>query len=312
MAMNITAAIPTYRRPDGVKRLLESIKVLKRLPDEILIVDSSLDEDTIKVVNEYVSYLPIRYFKNEKGLTRQRNRAINEAKGDIIAFFDDDIVFEQEFFKVIEDAFLQRYDIAGIAGFIINEWGKPIDRFWRIRKHLGLLPREYQSGRILPYGIALPLSTLQPFEGLFEVDWLPGGVTAWRREVFERYRYSTFFEGYGLAEDKQFSIRVSRSEKLAICGSAGLYHLKYPGGRPNHFLMGYYHVHNHLYLLATCFPEREWWRHYQQLWYWMVEVLLKISSVFFFGRFTEQFKTAFGMLWGITTHLFPKNFKDDR
>ena len=203
--MKITIAIPTYCRPDSVARLLRSLSEQVRMPDEVLVVDSSPDTKTAAVVESFsaASGFTVRYMQHEKGLTRQRNRAIRESSGDVVVFFDDDLVLEPDFLKEIERAFQEHGDVAGIGGFIVNEWGKRIDRFWKVRRLLGLLPGSYREGRVLPYGVALPLSTLQTFSGIKAVDWLPGCAFALRREVFLRHQFSTFFEGYGLAEDKQ-------------------------------------------------------------------------------------------------------------
>lgn len=304
--LKITVAVPTYCRSDLLRRLFESIARQKRIPEEILVVDASPDDKSETAVQECASFtqLNIVYIRNEKGLTRQRNRAIQKSSGDIIVFLDDDVVLEDNFLKEIESAFLAHPEMVGIGGFIVNEWSKKVERWWKVRKLLGLLPGLYQEGRVLPYGLALPLSTLKPFSGLKEVEWLPGGASAWRREIFQGFRYSQFFTDYGLAEDKQFSIRVSRKHKLAIYGDARLYHLRDPGGRPNYFWLGYFHVRNHCYLLATCLPDQPRWRHWQLLWYWTFQAILSLTVGILSGYGRISLSFGVGLLWGVVTHLF--------
>jgi len=187
--MLLSVAIPTRNRPDCVSRLLASLSAQNRLPDEIIVVDSSTDRRTQQSVERANGNLlgRIRFFTNEPGLTRQRNRAISEATGDVLVFLDDDVELDPGFIAALEAAFDGHPDVAGIGGFIVNEWGKEPERWWKLRKRLGLLPGAYEEGRLLPYGICLPLSTLKPFSGIKIVGWLPGGATAWRRWVFERY-----------------------------------------------------------------------------------------------------------------------------
>lgn len=311
MNLCLTVAIPTYNRPDTVAHLLESIAQQTHLPCEILVIDSSPGNETERIVREVqLSPIAVHYLHHEKGLTRQRNRAIAEAVGDILLFLDDDVVLEPDCLKHLMVAFEKAPDLVGVGAYIVNEFGKPVERFWPIRKSVALLPGEYVSGKALPYGVVLPLSTLQPFSGLYDADWLPGCATAWRTSVFSRQAYSTFFHDYGLAEDKHFSIRAAHLGRLAICGDARIRHLKASGGRGNRFELGYYHVRNHIYILDTCFPEHVWWRRYQQLWYWLIESLLKIVGGTLAGSGLQKIPIGLGMLWGILSHLLPIRYEE--
>jgi GT2 family glycosyltransferase len=48
----------------------------------------------------------------------------------------------------------------------------------------------------------------------YEVDLLIGMSFAFRKEVFNSIQFSTYFEGYGLYEDADFSIRVLQFGKM--------------------------------------------------------------------------------------------------
>ena len=39
---------------------------------------------------------------------------------------------------------------------------------------------------------------------------------AYKKEVFENLKFSTYFEGYGLYEDADFSLRLAKTGKLYI------------------------------------------------------------------------------------------------
>jgi glycosyltransferase involved in cell wall biosynthesis len=291
-----------------VDDLLRNLGRQTRKPEEILVVDSSADDRTRVVVEEvWQDVAPrARHVSHEAGLTRQRNRAIQEVTGDILVFLDDDVELAPDFIEVLERHFAENPQIVGLSGFVTNEWGKPVERWWKLRKGLGLLPDAYREGRVLPYGICLPLSTMKPFEGLRTTEWLLGGATAWRVKVFREHRFSEFFSGYSLAEDKEFSVRVSRKHPLAVCGGARLRHLREHGGRPRRFRMGFYHVRNHLYLLHSALPESGYLRHCQQLWYWLFDAVLglTVSPVLGYGR--TSVPHSLGLLWGVLTHLTPR------
>lgn len=84
-----TIAVCTRNRPDDLRRALEA---LMRLPDdgqEVLVVDNAPSDDaTLRLVKGYPK---VRYVHESRaGLDVARNRAIREARFDIVAFTDDD------------------------------------------------------------------------------------------------------------------------------------------------------------------------------------------------------------------------------
>ncbi len=83
-----TIAVCTHDRPDDLRRCLEA---LMRLPDdgqEILIVDNCPSTDvTCELVQAYPN---VHYVREDRpGLNVARNRALREARHDIVAFNDD-------------------------------------------------------------------------------------------------------------------------------------------------------------------------------------------------------------------------------
>lgn len=306
-SLRISVAVPTRNRSGCIAHLLESLEAQTRPAFEVLIIDSSSDKRTRDVVEKArgSNLTRISYISHEPGVTSQRNRAIRESSGEVILFLDDDTELAVDFLAVLETQFQANPEVMGIGGFIVNEWGRRVDRVWRFRKWAGLLQGVYEEGRALPFGICLPLSSLAPFQGLRRSDWLPGCASAWRSLVFRQCEFSLFFTDYGLAEDKEFSVRVSRRHRLAVCGDAKLRHLQVRGGRPQGFRMGYYHVRNHLYILHSCFPQASWYRHYQQLWFWVFDAVVGVVCGIVKGQCNAKWPHALGLLWGVITHLHP-------
>lgn len=75
---------------------------------EIIIVDNNSSDNTKDVVEEFRanSGLNILYvFEREQGLSYARNRGIKEASGKIIAFADDDVVFDKDWLVNVREAF---------------------------------------------------------------------------------------------------------------------------------------------------------------------------------------------------------------
>ena len=72
---------------------------------------------------------------NEKnlGLSKSRNKGIKEAKGDVIAFFDDDAVADEHWLKELVRMY-EEHDAIAAGGKILPEWEAKKPKF---------LPEEY-------------------------------------------------------------------------------------------------------------------------------------------------------------------------
>jgi len=97
--MNLSICIPTFRRADMLRQLLESIQKNKLQADifEVIIVDSGLSFDNTEKVVQSFQELPISYIKKEMddGLDRVVKEMLSIAKGKFTWFIsDDDIVLD--------------------------------------------------------------------------------------------------------------------------------------------------------------------------------------------------------------------------
>lgn len=91
----ISVVIPTYKRPDLLARLLESICRQSQLPDEVIVVDdaSSMDEAYRNCIYQFKLRLPRLCFHSltsNSGAPHARNTGIRLAKNEWIALVDDD------------------------------------------------------------------------------------------------------------------------------------------------------------------------------------------------------------------------------
>lgn len=104
--MKISVVIATRNRSRQLKRCLLGFQKQKILPDEIIIIDNGSKDDTRVVVKAYSEFLPLRYFFESKiGIPYARNQGLKQAKGDIIAFTDDDCIVCSTWVKEIKKAF---------------------------------------------------------------------------------------------------------------------------------------------------------------------------------------------------------------
>jgi glycosyltransferase involved in cell wall biosynthesis len=99
-AIKVTVAIPTYNRADFLRQTLAGIahQHFPREHFEVLVIDNNSTDHTRAVVEEFAAAHPApRYIvEQQQGLDYGRNRAIAEARGEIILFADDDILVQPD------------------------------------------------------------------------------------------------------------------------------------------------------------------------------------------------------------------------
>ena len=95
---------------------------------------------------------------------------------------------------------------------------------------------------------------LPPSEKIYRVEQIMGGVSSYKKDVFKTLSFSSYFEGYGLYEDADFSLRLAEKGRLYVNTTAQLYHYHDDSGRPNKFKYGKMVVRNGWYIWRVKYP----------------------------------------------------------
>jgi len=128
----VSVIIPTFQRSEYLIRAIDSVLNQTYQNMEIIVVDDNDGDNeyrksTSENLNEYISKEQIIYLKHDKnkGLPAARNTGIKQAKGEFIAFLDDDdewlpqkIEKQIELFQKLDDS----YGVVGSYWKIINEF----------------------------------------------------------------------------------------------------------------------------------------------------------------------------------------------
>jgi len=118
--MKITVVIVTRNRSNSLKRCLEALVGQTIQPYEIIVVDSSWD-NTKEVVLSFRDRLPVHYiFEKELGRPAARNRGLKRAKGDIVAFTDDDCQPFPDWIEQVMEAHQKYPYAAAIQGWVVS------------------------------------------------------------------------------------------------------------------------------------------------------------------------------------------------
>lgn len=117
---HISVCICTYKRPELLRRLLKSLASQRtegRFTFSIVISDNDRFGSAEVVVEEFkAAPIPITYcVEPQQNIALARNRAIEHAKGDFVAFFDDDQFATDHWLCTLFSAWL-KYRCDGVLG----------------------------------------------------------------------------------------------------------------------------------------------------------------------------------------------------
>jgi len=328
--MKFALVICTYRRPVSLLNLLQSVKRQTLYPDEILIVDGSDNEETKQLLMGN-SFKNLDYFQvpaEHLGLTRQRNYGVQRVSDamEVICFLDDDVVLEPDYFEKLISTYTTYPEALGVGGLITNEtrwewagedyqpetsefyydgWKRKDGSRFVLRKKMGLdsdCPPGYSSS----FSHGRSVGFLPHSGKVYEVELLMGGVASYRKEVFEQPKFSTYFEGYGLYEDADFSLRVSKTGKLYINTAAQLSHYHDVSGRPNHYKYGKMVVRNGWYVWRVKNPNPQILHRFKWHSITLLLTLIRFSNIFTAGQRRQAFTEAVGRTVGWWSLFFNK------
>jgi len=245
----IAFVIPTKDRRSDLRRLLASLVLQNRRPDQVLIVDSG--KSSCRGIEQEFAALPIKILSfSPPSAAGQRNAGIGAAHPDIelIGFLDDDVVLAGRALGVMMDFWEEASEEIGGAAFnLVNGPPQPSLAWLKhlpVSQRLGFYGKK--SGMILPSGFQTIIQHLARDE---YVQWFSTSASVWRRSLFDEFRFDEWFEGYSYLEDLDFCYRVGKVRKLMIAAKAEYHHFPAPAGRPSSFFFGVREVKNRLYFV---------------------------------------------------------------
>jgi len=194
MENKISVIIPTYLRVESLKRCLGGIFSQSERPLEIIIVVRDSDKKTITYLKKIKNIKTL--VVSEPGQIIALNTGLNEAKGEIIAFTDDDSVPEKDWLAKIKKSFLLGKTIGAVGGrdTVLNKE--------QLKEEVGLISL---SGRVIG-------NHHLGFGNAREVDFLKGVNMAFRKEAIKNLFFETKLRGRGaqIFNDSDFCLKVKK------------------------------------------------------------------------------------------------------
>ncbi len=125
----VSVVIPSYNQAQWIGRTLDALIAQSRPPDQVVVVDDGSTDDTIKVVEGYRGKTPfdleiVRQANGGPGAAR--NRGVQEATGEVIAFTDSDAVARVDWLaNAMQSLDKEGDDCAGIEGRVEDDGLNP-------------------------------------------------------------------------------------------------------------------------------------------------------------------------------------------
>ena len=115
----ISVVVCTRDRPEELDLCLAAIARLAMPAAEVLVVDNAPSSDaTERLVRE--RHPTVRYVREPRpGLDWARNRAIAEARSEIIAFTDDDVIVDAAWTGALADVFAEAPHVHAVTGLVV-------------------------------------------------------------------------------------------------------------------------------------------------------------------------------------------------
>jgi GT2 family glycosyltransferase len=263
-------------RPKAIIKLLESVNNQTLYPNEIIVIDGSADTLTQAVLKTN-TFNNLNYYNVDaidRGLTKQRNIGISKVSNtsNIVCFLDDDVILEPSYFEQIINTYSIYPKALAVGGYITNEvdwklsdntnsknnfyydgWMRNESSRFKMRAVFGLEP-DTKPGYLPTFAHGRSIGFLPPSGKTYNVEQIMGGVASYKKEVFDTLSFSTYFEGYGLYEDADFSIRLAKLGPIYINTKARLAHYHDGSGRPNQYNYGKMVIRNGWYVWRVKYP----------------------------------------------------------
>lgn len=250
--VRFSVVIPTLRRGPLLRMTLEGLLACDPRPAELIVIDADSERSAQEIVDELArrdGSWRLRYLTSAPGLAQQRNLGIDEAKGDVIVFLDDDVQMSPDLLKRLGAAYADEA-VLGATGRVVEPEDPRIGNPRSVLRRW--LPGGGREGQFTRYGYPRYLQTLDQSR---DVEYMLGCLMSARRTAAQQVRFDEDLGQYALAEDEDFSYRLSRLGRIRYVPEAVVHHRKVGYLSHDSRDFGRLVVRNRAYLFRKNFPQ---------------------------------------------------------
>lgn len=218
--MNTTVILCTYNRRESLIQALESLAAQVVPEDwewEVVVVDNNSTDGTRDAIEQFVRRYSQRFryvLETQQGHSHARNAGVREARGDVLAFMDDDTVVPPDWLHSLTKS-VHKGEWVGTGGRVLPKWTSPCPRWLDLES-------EYAAGPLVVFDLGP--------EGC-ELKQAPFGANmAFHKSMFAKY--GAFRTDLGRRpdnlmgnEESEFARRLlTHGERLRYEPSALIFH----------------------------------------------------------------------------------------
>lgn len=251
--LKIAVGIPTYKRPNGLRRVLKSLEHIVTVHDVTVVVAENDREgrEGMSVAEEHITSgyrYPIKIaLSKARGISQARNALMETAFADpeiaMLVMVDDDQWVKPDWLTNIVDMQTRTgADIVG--GYILPDfqtaeqtWLLKLSVYWRRRGNNGVVPVIETTGSVLITRAVLDLCDPPYFDEAFSLTG--GGDREFFTRLANRGARFAFAENaivYEVFEQDRLSLAWARRRSYRVGASDMLVNLKHSRG-PGHFML---------------------------------------------------------------------------
>lgn len=194
----ISVIVTTYNRSFYLAKCLESLakQTAPSSEYEVIIVDNNCTDNTKELVQNFIAEHPGLNFKyileTKQGLTNARNRGIDESKGTIVAFVDDDAMAHPKYCSSLMDGEQKYSEYHAFGGKIHPVFPDGKEPAWLSTYVWGIVAKVDLGDKIIAFNKKFPAGCNMAFRkdklveiGLFNTDV---NFRSDDRDIFNRLR----------------------------------------------------------------------------------------------------------------------------
>ena len=298
----ISVVIPTKNRMEDITRCLESISAQTRLPDELVVVDSSDTEELRSWLDSFCrSRFPVplnlnfKYIHAKVGLTKARNTGLDNSTKDIVIYVDDDVVLDKDCIKEIVHVFDS--DSEKKVGIVFCPSIKPVAKNNFIKKifhfatliffTLFFLGGPGNKGKFLASSNYTYIRDNSGGDKIIKVDTPTADIYAFRRKVCNEFKWDEELPGGFYGDDIDLSYRVSRKYQNIYNPRAKMTH-KLSRGMSNKYIRARMRMEFQYYFFMKNFPQS--FKHKFAFWWSILGLLLSSAIGMILHRDSSSFR----------------------
>jgi glycosyltransferase involved in cell wall biosynthesis len=198
----ISIVLPTYDRPDRLRRAIESVIAQRYEHWELIVVDDGGEHEAGEVVDAVADQRVHCSRIEHRGVSAARNVALSRASGDLVTYLDDDNLMDAGWLHAVAWAFERHPEVDVLYGAIVADDEANVD------------PRS---------SVHLPRMYLQPFnrQALRDNNLTDMGAIAHRSGLAEAH----FDDGLREMGDWDLLIRLTAEREPLVLPAVACYYL---------------------------------------------------------------------------------------